>query len=130
MRASDLAAIEKLHRSDVAATLTQDTSALTNLWSNDGVNLGFPDGPVVGLKAMEEAYAKTKLDYPDFKVLKYEPNLKEIQIVDDWAIEAGDVSATYQMSANAAPINVSDKGMRLLKRQKDGSWKFALVGLK
>lgn len=47
--AADLAAIEKLHRADVEATLTQDPSYLTKLWSDDGVNLGFPT-PVVGIK--------------------------------------------------------------------------------
>jgi hypothetical protein len=35
---------ENLHQADVAATLTQDPSALTTLWSDDGVNLGFPVG--------------------------------------------------------------------------------------
>jgi uncharacterized protein (TIGR02246 family) len=127
--AADMAAIERLHRADVAATLAQDSSAMTNLWSDDGVNLGFPGGPV-GLKAIGEAYAKMKVDYPDFKVLKYESNIKDVRILDGWAIEVGDVAATYQMSPQAAPVNVNDTGMRLLKRQSDGSWKFALVGLK
>src|ERR1700747_1079039 len=66
--AADLAAIEKLHKADVEATLTQDPSALTVLWSDDGVNLGFPQ-PVVGIKAMGEAYAKFRAEHPDFKVL-------------------------------------------------------------
>jgi hypothetical protein len=34
------------------------------------------------------------------------------------------------LSAKDNPVTVSDKGMRLLKRQSDGSWKFALVGLR
>jgi uncharacterized protein (TIGR02246 family) len=128
---ADLAAIEKLHKADVDATLTQDPSALTVLWSDDGVNLGFPGPPVVGIKAMGEAYAKFRAEYPDFKVLKYVPNIKEIQIVDDWALEVGFTEATYKMSAKEDPLSVpSAKAMRLLKRQSDGSWKFALVGMK
>ena len=128
--AADLAAIEKLHRADVEATLTQDPSALTILWSDDGVNLGFAGGPVVGIKNMGEAYAKFRADYPDFKVLKYEPNITQIEIVDGWAIEVGDIAATYKMSAKEEPASVNDKGVRVLKRQSDGSWKFAVVGLK
>jgi ketosteroid isomerase-like protein len=129
-RAADLAAIEKLDRADIAATLTQDPSALTTLWSDDAVNLGFPGPPVVGIKAMKEAYEKFRAANADFKVLKYAPEIMDVQIADGWAIEVGYFAATYQMSAKDNPVSVNNKGMRLLKRQGDGSWKFALVGLK
>jgi len=132
-RAADLAAIEKLHRADEEATLSQDPAALTNVWSEDGINLGFPGQPVVGTKAMREAYEKFKAAYPDFQVLKYAPDYKNMQtaIVDEWAIEVSYTDATFKMSANAAPVTAPRvKGMRLLKRQSDGSWKFALVGMK
>jgi hypothetical protein len=129
--AADLAAIEELHRADVEATLTQDPTYLTKVWSDDGINLGFPGPPVVGIKAMGEAYAKFRTDYPDFRVLKYAPVIRDVQIADGWAIEVGDTQATYKMSAKDNPVSVNDKGaMRLLKRQSNGSWKFALVGLK
>jgi ketosteroid isomerase-like protein len=128
--AADLAAIEKLHKADVEATMTQDLGALTTLWSDDAINLGFPGPPVVGIKAMLEAYEKTKITYPDFKVLKYAPEITDVQVVDGWAIEVGSFEATYRMSAKDDPVTVKDKGMRLLKRQSDGSWKFALVGMK
>ena len=128
--ASDLAAIEKLHQADVAATLTQDPNALTVLWSDDGINLGFPQ-PVVGIKAMGEAYAKFRAEHPDFKVLKYANDITDVRIVDGWAIEVGYSEGTYQMSSKGSPVSVPRaQGMRLLKRQDDGSWKFALVGLK
>jgi ketosteroid isomerase-like protein len=129
-RAADLAAIEKLHKADVDATMTQDLGALTTLWSEDAINLGFPGPPVVGIKAMREAYEKVKIAYPDFKVLKYAPEITDVQVVDGWAIEVGNFEATYKMSAKDDPVSVNDKGMRLLKRQSDGSWKFALVGMK
>ena len=128
---ADLAAIEKLHQADIDATLTQDLNALTTLWSDEAVNLGFPGPPVVGIKAMKEAYEKFKVDYPEFKVLRYVNVTKEVQIADDWAIELSDSEATYKMSAKESPVSVPrTRGMRLLKRQSDGSWKFALVGMK
>jgi uncharacterized protein (TIGR02246 family) len=129
-RAADLSAIEKLHKADVAATLTQDPSALTTLWSNDGVNLGFPGAPVVGIKAMGEAYAKFRADYPDFQVLKYGPDIKDVQVADGWAIEMISGESIYKMSAKDNPVTVHGTAIRVLKRQSDGSWKFALVGLK
>jgi uncharacterized protein (TIGR02246 family) len=129
VRAEDLAAIEKLHRADVEATLPQDPGALTDLFSDDAVNLAFP-APAVGRKAIREAYEKFRTEHPDFKVLEYAPYIDNVQIVDDWAIEVGSFAGTYKMSAKDNPIRVEDKGMRVLKRQSDGSWKFALVGLK
>jgi uncharacterized protein (TIGR02246 family) len=128
--AADLAAIEKLHKADVAATLTQDQSQLTTLWSDDAVNLGFPGPPVVGIKAMKEAYEKFRAGYPDFKALKYAPKYKDVQVADGWAIEIIYGESTYKMSAKDNPVTVGDESMRVLKRQSDGSWKFALVGLK
>ena len=127
---ADLAAIEKLHKADVAATLTQDPSALTTLRSDDGVNLGFPGAPVVGIKAMGEAYAKFRADYPDFQVLKYAPNIKDLQVADGWAIEVIYGESMYKLSAKDNPVTVKGEALRVLKRQSDGSWKFALVGLK
>jgi len=111
--------------------MTQDLNALTTLWSDDAVNLGFPGPPVVGIKAMKEAYEKFKADYPEFKVLRYVNAMKEVQMADGWAIEVSESEATYKMSARGDPVSVPrTQGMRLLKRQSDGSWKFALVGLK
>jgi uncharacterized protein (TIGR02246 family) len=128
--AADLAAIEKLPKAGVAASLMQDPASMTSLWSDDGVNLGTAGTPAVGMKAMQEMYQQFRSANPDFKVLNYVSDIKDIQIAGDWAIEVGNVQATYKLSAKEAPVNVNDKGMRLLKRQSHGSWKFALVGLK
>jgi uncharacterized protein (TIGR02246 family) len=128
--ATDLAAIEKLHKADIEATLTQDLSALNSLWSEDAVKLDVPGAPVMGLKALNEMYEKFRVDYPDFKVVKYDPKIAQVQIVDGWAIEVGTFEATYKMSAKDGPVSVNDKEVRVLKRQSDGSWKFAVVGLK
>jgi uncharacterized protein (TIGR02246 family) len=131
MHAADMAAIEKLHQADIEATLTQDPSALNALWSQDGVKLDVPGPPVVGIKALEEMYEKSRAQYPEFKVLKYSNELSDVQIVDEWAIEVGYSEATFKISAKDNPVSVPrTKGMRVLKRQSDGSWKLALVGLK
>lgn len=129
--AADLAAIEKLHKADEEATLSQDPAALTDLWSDDGVKVDVPGGPVVGKKAMRELYEKNRTEHPDFQVLNYTTGIKEVQIVDQWAIEVGYTEATYKLSANADPVTFPrTRVMRVLKRQTDGSWKFALVGMK
>jgi uncharacterized protein (TIGR02246 family) len=123
--AADLAAIEKLHRADIEATLTQDPSALINLWSDDCVKLGVPGPAVVGKKAMQEVYAKLRADYPDFKVLKYAPEIQDVQVADGWAIEWVYYEATYKLSLKDSPVSMRRKDLRVLRRQSDGSWKFA-----
>jgi ketosteroid isomerase-like protein len=126
----DLVAIEKLHKADVDATLTQDPSYLTKLWSEDAVKLDTSGPPVVGIKALGEMYQKFRVDYPDFQVLKYAPDIKDLQVADGWAIEVISGESTYKLSAKDNPVTVKGEAMRVLKRQSDGSWKFALVGLK
>jgi uncharacterized protein (TIGR02246 family) len=127
---ADLAAIEKLHQEDIQVTLSQDPKGLIDVWTEDGVRLNPGSPPVVGKQAIEADNEKNRAQYPEFQVLKYAPDIKEVQIADGWAIEVGSVEATYKLSAKDNPVSVHDKGMRLLKRQSDGSWKFALVGLK
>jgi len=123
--AADLAAIEKLHRADIEATLTQDPSALINLWSDDCVKLGVPGPAVVGKKAIQEVYGKFRAAYPDFKVLKYAPEIQDIKVADGWAIEWVYYETTFKMSAKDNPVSMRRKDLRVLKQQSDGSWKFA-----
>jgi len=129
---ADLAAVEKLHQDDIKVTLSQDPKGLADVWDENGVRINPGAPPVVGKQAIVDDNAKFHSEYPDFKVLQYAPNIKEadIAIVDGWALEVGDTEATFKMSAKDNPSSIHDKGMRLLKRQSDGSWKFALVGLK
>ena len=54
-RDADLAAIEKLHQQDIAATLSRDPVALTDLWTDDAVRLGPGPPAEVGKQASERA---------------------------------------------------------------------------
>ena len=124
-RTADLAAIERLHTADIAATLTQDPDQLLNLWSDDCVKLGVPGPAIVGKKAMHEVYEKFRAQHPDFEVLKYAPEIQDVQVADGWAIEWAYYEATFKLSAKDNPISMRRKDLRVLKRQSDGSWKFA-----
>jgi uncharacterized protein (TIGR02246 family) len=123
--AADLAAIEKLHRADIEATLTQNPNQLINLWSEDCVKLGVPGPAIVGKKGIQEVYEKFRADHPDFEVLKYAPEIQDVQVADGWAIEWVYYEATFKMSARDNPVSLRRKDLRVLKRQSDGSWKFA-----
>jgi hypothetical protein len=130
--AADLAAIARLDQEDIEVTLSQDPKGLADVWDENGVRITPGNPPTVGKAAIAAENEKGRAEHPEFKVLKYAPDVKNLQIAiaDGWAIEVGSMEATYRLSAKDNPVTVSDKGMRLLKRQSDGSWKFALVGLK
>ena len=52
---SDRAAIEKLHQQDIAATLSRDPVALTDLWTDDAIRLGPGQPAEVGKQAIRES---------------------------------------------------------------------------
>jgi hypothetical protein len=130
--AADRVAIAKLHKEDIDVTLTQDPKGILDVWDENGIRIR-PDGAaVVGKKAIGEDNAKFRAAYPEFKVVKYAPDVDHfvVAIADGWAVEVGMTTATFKLTAKDEAASVQDKGMRLMKRQADGSWKFAVVGMK
>jgi uncharacterized protein (TIGR02246 family) len=130
-RAADVAAIKKLEQEDIEVTVSQDPKGLLDVWAEDGVRIGAGRPPTVGKQAIAAENEMFHAQHPEFKVLKYAPSLAELCMADGWAIEVGNADAAYRMSAKSEPVSVNEKGtVRVLKRQSDGSWKFAVVGLK
>ena len=125
--AADLAAIEKLHQKNVEVTLSQDPKGLLDLWTEDGVLLEPGSQPVIGKQAIQAFYEKGHAQNPSFKVLSYAPAFKDIQVADGWAYEWGETDAKFTMSAEGPPVSLHIKGIRVLRRQSDGSWKMALT---
>jgi ketosteroid isomerase-like protein len=125
-RAADLAAIEKLHQKDIEVTLSQDLKAGMDIWTEDAVRLEPGSPPVVGKHAIQADTEKSLAPYPDFKVLSYTPDYKNIQIADGWAYEWGESDAKVKMSPEAPPVSLHTKSLRVLRRQSDGSWKIAV----
>lgn len=52
--AQDRAEIEKFHRRDIAATLSRDTTALTELFTEDGVRLSQGERDDIGKEAIRD----------------------------------------------------------------------------
>jgi ketosteroid isomerase-like protein len=126
---ADLAAIEKLHQKDIEFTLSQDPKGLTDVRAEDGVRLNPGSPPVVGRQAIAADNEKGRAQAPGFKVLSYAPDIKNIhlQIADGWAYEWGETDAKLQLSPDSPPVSMHGKGVRVIRRLSDGSWKFALV---
>jgi ketosteroid isomerase-like protein len=119
--------IEKLHQQDVAATVSSSVSGLVALWSDDGVLISQGDSPLVGKAAIQASLTEKFAKNPTMKVLKYEPEVKNLELVGDIAYEWGCFSVTQQGSATSKSVSFRGRFLRVLKLQANGSWKFTRV---
>jgi ketosteroid isomerase-like protein len=125
--AADLAAIEKLHQKDIEVTLPQDPKGLIDIFTEDAVRFAPGKPPVVGKQAIQADNEKGRAEYPGFKVLSYAPKYRNIQIEDSLAFEWFEAEAKFKLSPEAPPASWHGKGLRVMRRQSDGSWKFAVL---
>jgi hypothetical protein len=97
--AQDMAGIEKFHEQDIAATLSRDPVALTNLWTDDAVCLRSGHSPEFGKKAIQESNQRWAA-VPGIKVVSYVPETKDLTILKGWAIEG----VTSQVRMLSRPV--------------------------
>jgi ketosteroid isomerase-like protein len=121
-RDADLAAIEKLHEQDIAATLSRDPVALTDLWTDDAIRLGLGQSAEVGKQAIRESNERGSAR-PGLKVLTYVPETKDLTIWDGWAVEWGYFTGSYVESPGGEPKQIRGARLWVLKKLPDGSWK-------
>lgn len=121
-READLAAIAKLHQQDVAATLSRNPAALTDLWTEDAIRLGPGQPAEVGkpaIRASNERWAAR----PGLKVLTYAPETKDLTLWDGWAVAWGYFTGSYVDSTGGEPKQVRGARLWVLRRLPDGGWK-------
>src|SRR5262245_20342906 len=86
-RAADLAAIEKARQQDIAATLSRDPVALTDLWTEDAIRIGVAQPADVGKPAIRATNDRQTAN-KDFKVLSYVPETRDFTFLEGgWAVE-------------------------------------------
>lgn len=115
-QASDLAAIEKLNREDIEATLVQDPKRLIELWAEDGVRIDPGSPPAVGKQAIGAANEKFHTQYPSLKVLSYTSKYKNLQVEGGLACEWFEKEAEYKLSPESSPVSRRANGLLVLKR--------------
>jgi ketosteroid isomerase-like protein len=121
----DRIAIERLHQQDVEATLSDKADELAKLWDTEAVRIE-PGRPAEISKAVIYSNDKRWEEKREReRTLCYKPEVQDLQIAGDWAFEWGYFS--YKASANSKPITGRGKVLSVLKRQPNGSWKFARV---
>jgi uncharacterized protein (TIGR02246 family) len=121
-KAQDMTSIEKLHRQDIAATLSRDPVALTDLFTDDAVRLS-PGRPAeVGKRAIRESNQRWSA-LPGVKVLSYVSETKDVTILDGWAVEWGYITGSYVESPGGEVKQIRGARLMVLKKMRDGSWK-------
>jgi ketosteroid isomerase-like protein len=120
-RQAELAAIEKFHQQDIAATLSRDAAALTDLWTDDAVRLTPGQPAEVGKQAIRENNERWGAR-PGVKVLSYVPETNDLIIMDGWAVEWGHFTGSY-VEAGGEAKQIRGKTLSVLKKMPDGSWK-------
>ena len=72
---------------------------------------------------IQQSFAKT----PAARVLKYIPDIRDVQITGGVAYEWGYFDSTFKPSDQEPPVAFRAKFVRVLKQQADGTWKFTRV---
>ena len=122
-RQADLAGIEKVRQQDIAATLSRDPVALTDLWTDDAVRLGAGRPAEVGKQAIQASNERQTANKA-FKVLSYVPETKDLTFLDGgWAVEWRSFTASYVDAPGGEAKLVRGTVPGVLKKLPDGSWK-------
>jgi ketosteroid isomerase-like protein len=121
-RAEDLAAIEKFFQQDIAATVSRDPVALTDLWTDDAIRLGGGQAEV-GKTSIRESN-KRQTANKDFRVLSYVPETKDLTFLDGgWAVVWRSFTASVVDSPGGEAKQIRGTVLGVLKKLPDGSWK-------
>ena len=121
-KAQDMAGIEKFHQQDIAATLSRDPVALTDLWTDDAVRLRSGQPPELGKKAIQESNQRWAA-VPGIKVVSYVPETKDMTILEGWAVEWGYITGSYVETPGGEVKQILGTRLMVLKKMPDGSWK-------
>ena len=117
----DRAAIRQLGQDWVDAVHHGDVDRLLDLVTDDVVFLPHNAPSIVGRAAVEQSYRAV---FAAFEVEQtFAP--EEIQVGGDWAFVRGTDAIELKPRAGGDPIVVRGRGISILRRVEDGSWKFA-----
>ena len=119
--------IQRLHEEDIAATLGGDPQRLANLFTEDAVLLEPGGSAQIGRAAILAQDLKEKKEHPQSKVIEYKPEIHDVRVYGDVAVEWSTFTGAFQEKPGAPVQRFRAKGLRVLRKQADGSWKFSHV---
>jgi ketosteroid isomerase-like protein len=122
---ADRAAIERLHEEDREATLSDSADRLAKLWDKDAVRFS-PERPAeIGAAVIYANDKRWEMSSGRERSLCFDLEIQDVQIAGDWAFEWW--YGSYKTSKDGKVSIGYGKGVRVMKRQSDGTWRFARV---
>lgn len=119
----ELDAIEELHKKDKMASLNGDIEELLSLFTDDGIVIP-PEGEIIkGKENLRKMLVQNRDQLKEYKLTEYLHDFKEIKVIGEYAYEWGTYSGKYKLKKGHEEIKGSGKLLRILVKQKDGSWK-------
>ena len=121
----DMINIERLHQRDKEATLSDSADQLAALWDKDAVRF-LTDRPAeIGAAAIYADDKKWELSTGRERTLCVDMEIQDVKITGDWAFEwaygSGKIAKGDKVSIQYSKV------LRVMKRQSDGTWRFARV---
>ena len=121
----DLKGIERLHEQDKEATLADSADQLAKLWDKDAVRFHAERPAEIGAAVIYADDKQWEMSSGRERTLCYDMEVQDIQIAGDWAFEWG--YGSYKIARGDKETVQYAKLMRVIKRQSDGTWRFARV---
>lgn len=119
----ELAAIEKLHQRDMAASKAGDFETLHTLMTDEAVVMP-PGAPWLRDKAEREAsFSNMQAAMSQFEVFEYILDFEEVKVLGEYAFEWGTIRGAMRAKGSPEITYSSYKVMRILQKQPDGEWK-------
>ena len=116
---ADVAAINRVLDEYAAALNAGDAAAYVALLTEDAVWMP-PNVPALIGKEAIRAATQTQFDQ---SMLAITFSREEVMVAGDWAFIRWNGRGTQTPKAGGQPIEFSNKGINILQRQPDGSWK-------
>jgi uncharacterized protein (TIGR02246 family) len=117
----ETASIRELTARWIAAVQARDIDRLLGLVTDDVVFLPSIGPPIRGKDAVGDLYRSLFSQYD----VEQSANTEEIEVGGDWAFSWGAETLTLSPRGGGPPVRMRGKGMAILRRQPDGSWKYA-----
>jgi len=121
----DLIGIERLHEQDKEATLSDRADQLAKLWDKEAIRFPAERPAEIGAAVIYADDKQWEMSSGRERSLCYDLEVQDIQIAGDWAFEWG--YGSYKIAKGDKVSIQYGKVMRVMRRQSDGTWRFARV---
>jgi len=121
----DMKGIERLHEQDKEATLADSADQLAKLWDKDAVRFSIGRPAEIGAAVIYADDKRWEMSSGRERSLCYDNEIQDVQIAGDWAFEWW--YGSYKTSKDGKVSIGYGKGLRVMKRQSNGTWRFARV---